>query len=698
MKRHIGFIQSFAKGGNISSIDKRVAEVNAMIKEANEKNIQVVDTSVTWQAPMKYEPLVYKNGILYIKYEELDLYRNNRGQGRFWEKKSDKIGKHNTDYGVGEKEGYAQKKALTDIARMYRTALNHYNKYGYYAEGGELSEEDEREVINDMHKQQLEEYLKDPDGSGFGVFGYTDRIHKIMIGEDNEFTPEQLNDYMRDPDGMGFGLFGYTNDIKAIYNDEGFAKGGKVKKPIIRQYFEDEAFEYKAGGELESIQKQIDKEEKELEKWDKEGSFNQSQVDFIWARLEKLQEKKDKLLSKRQFAHGGTMHNDSPAFSKAFKYANPLPENTPSFAEGGKLKPRYLTTDETIAVGKKYAEALSKFDGKKYTLNFSTLEEDSFDIDSEEQEFDGGSYNVYENGNVKNMALSHSPVYGKIDSSIDEILANLKKLGDKDYMGKGGTADSRFNSIFTNYLAAALWSSNDEDGDPLDENYSIYDFSDETLKKMREDVKKFITENEEAIKASGMSDEQLGHDLWLTRNHHGAGFWDRGYDEEIGKKLTDAAQELGGTDLYIGDDGEIYAMGSYSDGGWMETTDVNARVKKDYEDEIGSLKRQIDYCNVRMGQTSEAWIQKEYRATINGCRERIEEIEKTLANIAKMAAGGTFEEGVKAIEKKLTGSKVAAKYQSLYGKKYDKKEAHVAATNIKGKMRALELAKKHKKK
>jgi len=215
---------------------------------------------------------------------------------------------------------------------------------------------------------------------------------------------------------------------------------------------------------------------------------------------------------------------------------------------------------------------------------------------------------------------------------------------------------------------------------------------------MREDVKKFITENEEAIKASGMSDEQLGHDLWLTRNHHGAGFWDRGYDEEIGKKLTDAAQELGGTDLYIGDDGEIYAMGSYSDGGWMETTDVNARVKKDYEDEIGSLKRQIDYCNVRMGQTSEAWIQKEYRATINGCRERIEEIEKTLANIAKMAAGGTFEEGVKAIEKKLTGSKVAAKYQSLYGKKYDKKEAHVAATNIKGKMRALELAKKHKKK
>jgi hypothetical protein len=139
--RNVEFGGYMAKGGNVASIERRVEEVNALIKEANEKDIEVKDTRVTWQSPMRYEPLVYKNGILYIKYEELDLYRSLRENGRFWEKKREVIGKHNTDYGVYEKEGYVQKGVLTDIARMYRTALNQYKKYGYnFAEGGSVAD------------------------------------------------------------------------------------------------------------------------------------------------------------------------------------------------------------------------------------------------------------------------------------------------------------------------------------------------------------------------------------------------------------------------------------------------------------------------------------------------------------------------------------------------------------------------------
>jgi hypothetical protein len=561
MKRHIGFIQSFAKGGNISSIEKRVAEVNSMIKEATEKNIEVVDTSGTWQSPMKYEPLLYKNGILYIKYKELDLYHHNRSGVRNWELKSEKIGKHNTDYGVGEKEGSSQKKALTDIARMYRTALYHYNKYGYYAAGGELGK-------NGFTMREMREHLNAefPDSFSFKVFPIKERTNN---------QPDYDAEIVK-----GRTLYGLEDsDIK-----------GKLYFP---QYKRDHEINYDIhqGGENTYFDFLLE---------DAEGTY-----------------------------YAGTF----------------------GFKDRGDVSPDYITR-------------FLVFLQSSYGLPFEIAHEV-----------------MAKGGKVK-----------------DEPVIRQYFEDEAFEYSHGGTADSRFNSIFTNYLAAALWSSNDEDDEPLDANYSIYDFADETLKKMREDVKKFITENDEAIKASGMSDEQLGHDLWLTRNGHGAGFWDRGYDEEVGERLTDAARELGSTDLYVGDNGEIYAEGSYSDGGWMETTDVNARIKKDYEDEIGSLKRQIDYCNVRMGETSEAWIQKEYRATINGCRERIDEIEKTLHNIAHMAAGGTFEQGVKAIEKKLTGSKVAAKYQSLYGKKYDKKEAHVAATKIKGSMRALELAKKHKNK
>lgn len=51
--------------------------------------------------------------------------------------------------------------------------------------------------------------------------------------------------------------------------------------------------------------------------------------------------------------------------------------------------------------------------------------------------------------------------------------------------------------------------------------------------------------------------DRAGHDFWLTRNHHGAGFWDRGLGE-LGKKLTQAAHDCGGCDAYRGDDEKVY--------------------------------------------------------------------------------------------------------------------------------------------
>lgn len=46
---------------------------------------------------------------------------------------------------------------------------------------------------------------------------------------------------------------------------------------------------------------------------------------------------------------------------------------------------------------------------------------------------------------------------------------------------------------------------------------------------------------------SGMT--LAGHDFWLTRNGHGAGFWDRG-EGELGARLTRAAKVYGSVDLY----------------------------------------------------------------------------------------------------------------------------------------------------
>ena len=42
----------------------------------------------------------------------------------------------------------------------------------------------------------------------------------------------------------------------------------------------------------------------------------------------------------------------------------------------------------------------------------------------------------------------------------------------------------------------------------------------------------------------------MGHDLWLTRNEHGAGFWDREAlaDDELGDKLSEIARKMGSAD------------------------------------------------------------------------------------------------------------------------------------------------------
>lgn len=109
--------------------------------------------------------------------------------------------------------------------------------------------------------------------------------------------------------------------------------------------------------------------------------------------------------------------------------------------------------------------------------------------------------------------------------------------------------------VFEAYVECALWASTDEDGEPLD--CSPFDIADESFAEMRSDVANFCETNAELIES--LDPGQVGHDFWLTRNHHGAGFWDRGLGE-LGVELTAAAHAFGESDLYVGDDGSIHVQ------------------------------------------------------------------------------------------------------------------------------------------
>ena len=116
----------------------------------------------------------------------------------------------------------------------------------------------------------------------------------------------------------------------------------------------------------------------------------------------------------------------------------------------------------------------------------------------------------------------------------------------------------KLDSFERAYLVAALWSSTDDQGEPLDSNYSIEDLSDETILKAKEDCKRFRIKAESFL--DGLDDEQCGHGFWLTRNRHGCGYWDRGYPKRTGETLTKMAHSFGKVYLYVGDDGKVYQL------------------------------------------------------------------------------------------------------------------------------------------
>ena len=114
--------------------------------------------------------------------------------------------------------------------------------------------------------------------------------------------------------------------------------------------------------------------------------------------------------------------------------------------------------------------------------------------------------------------------------------------------------------VFDAYVECALWSSTDEStpsgGYPLDRNYSREDIDADALKAMRAEVDDFLAHLPAGT--DEFDDGQLGHDFWLTRNRHGAGFWDGDWPEKLGRELTDRAHGYGDAGLYVGDDGRIY--------------------------------------------------------------------------------------------------------------------------------------------
>lgn len=123
------------------------------------------------------------------------------------------------------------------------------------------------------------------------------------------------------------------------------------------------------------------------------------------------------------------------------------------------------------------------------------------------------------------------------------------------------------NTFLSSYIGTALWSSHLDNGDPMDCEYDEVDLAPETLAQMEKDcdlfwekASKLITDPDLDLEDFlNVPDRIIAHDFWLTRNRHGAGFWDGDHPKPIGSLLTEIAHSFGEVNLYIGDNGKIYA-------------------------------------------------------------------------------------------------------------------------------------------
>lgn len=120
-----------------------------------------------------------------------------------------------------------------------------------------------------------------------------------------------------------------------------------------------------------------------------------------------------------------------------------------------------------------------------------------------------------------------------------------------------------FERMVEGYVTCALWASLDDDGESLDSYLDATDISEAARATMRAECADFVEylhnadDDRLAEYLLHLTESDLGHDFWLTRNGHGAGFWDRGLGV-LGQVLTKDAKTFGEAYLYVGDDDQVH--------------------------------------------------------------------------------------------------------------------------------------------
>ena len=127
--------------------------------------------------------------------------------------------------------------------------------------------------------------------------------------------------------------------------------------------------------------------------------------------------------------------------------------------------------------------------------------------------------------------------------------------------------DADFANVLTGYLACLHWSTSGDHKGREVESLENFDMAAEGRAASANDCRAFYLANRDdcaaaAERYSSGADrtgyQGVGHDFWLTRAGHGAGFWDGDLPQALGDRLTEASKSFAEVTPYIGDDGLVH--------------------------------------------------------------------------------------------------------------------------------------------
>ena len=126
-----------------------------------------------------------------------------------------------------------------------------------------------------------------------------------------------------------------------------------------------------------------------------------------------------------------------------------------------------------------------------------------------------------------------------------------------EYQVRAELSDS-LSPFLRAYLEAAEWSGIDsEQEEAFDLAAGPIRWTEESLGQAQADCLAFLGAHAADI---GDRESQAGHDFWLTRNGHGAGFWDGDWPDEVGRRLTDAAHVYGSVNVWFDEETETLSF------------------------------------------------------------------------------------------------------------------------------------------